>query len=184
MKIKIDHIPEEGIMLWSKEEAELYPVLAEMAQDGECRFEGPIHVSLRAKPVRDMIEAKGQLAAEVRLNCRRCLAIFSSALKRPFRLYFTHEMDECADAATEGGAELSADDVGLIQFKGDVVDFTEAIQEQVVLAVPDWPLCAQDCRGLCPRCGRNLNQEKCQCDTAISDDRFAVLKNLKIEKPT
>lgn len=180
MKLRIDTLPEEGMLLWSKEDTGSYPILAEMAESGECRFGGPIHVSLRAKPVREMIEAKGQLEASVHLGCRRCLREFPLTLKRPFRLYFTDEPDP-EDDDSEEGKELSADDIGLIRFRGDTIDFTEAIQEQVVLALPDWALCAETCQGLCPRCGTDLNQGSCGCDTGVVDDRFAVLKNLKLE---
>lgn len=180
MKIRVDTIPEEGILLWSKEETASYPILADMAEKGECRFDGPIHVSLRAKPVREMIEAKGQLEASAHLGCRRCLREFPLTLKRPFRLYFTDEPDPRADDSEEG-AELSAEEIGLIRFSGDTIDFTDAIQEQVVLALPDWALCDETCQGLCPRCGTNLNLETCRCDTGAGDDRFAVLKTLKLE---
>jgi uncharacterized protein len=181
LKIQIDNIPEEGILLWSKEAAETYPVLAEMVASGECRFEGPIHVSLRARPVREMIEAEGQIETNVRLPCRRCLEPFDCNLKRRFRLFFTREMPEFDDADGEEGAELSADDVGLTLFRGDAIDFTDVIQEQAVLALPNWALCSENCRGLCPRCGANLNQAACGCETDVADDRFAVLKNLRIE---
>jgi len=181
LKIQIDNIPEEGILLWSKEAADAYPVLADMVRAGECRFEAPIHVSLRAKPVREMIEAEGRLETAVRLPCRRCIASFDQPVKRRFRSYFTREMPEFDNDEGEEGAELSADDIGLTLFKGDAIDLTDALQEQVVLALPDWALCGEDCRGLCPKCGANLNTETCGCDAEVADDRFAVLKNLKIE---
>lgn len=181
MKIRIDNIPEAGILLWSKEAAGTYPVLAEMVESGECRFEGPVHVSLRAKPVREMIEAEGQIETRVRLPCRRCIEPFDRNVKRRFRLYYTQEMPEFDGADGEDGAELSADDIGLTLFQGDAIDFTDAIQEQVVLALPNWALCGENCRGLCPQCGANLNKESCGCETDAVDGHFAVLKNLKIE---
>jgi uncharacterized protein len=56
------------------------------------------------------------------------------------------------------------------------------IQEQVVLAFPLRTFCKPDCRGLCPQCGADLNSEECDCDQTPHAGKFAVFKNLKIDK--
>jgi uncharacterized protein len=59
-----------------------------------------------------------------------------------------------------------------------VLDLTEAIRQYALLAVPMKPLCREDCAGLCPGCGRNLNQGGCDCPPQEADPRWAKLKNL------
>ena len=66
-------------------------------------------------------------------------------------------------------------------FEGDVIDFRDAVQEQVIMAIPMQPLCREDCRGLCPGCGANLNLEKCRCRPDDVDPRLAILKKLKLD---
>jgi uncharacterized protein len=56
------------------------------------------------------------------------------------------------------------------------------MQEQFYLSLPMKPLCAEDCKGLCPVCGTNLNRGTCQCQRSWDDPRFAALKNLRANK--
>ena len=60
------------------------------------------------------------------------------------------------------------------------MDLEAIIREQIILMVPLKPLCREDCRGLCPNCGANLNLESCDCKTDKSDSPFAQLAKLKI----
>ena len=70
-------------------------------------------------------------------------------------------------------------DEGVIFFNGEEIDLMEGIQEQAVLAFPIQPLCQHHCKGLCPKCGANLNKGDCGCDRRSRNSQFAVLKNLK-----
>jgi uncharacterized protein len=58
------------------------------------------------------------------------------------------------------------------------IDLTEAIRQYALLTVPMKALCKQDCAGLCPRCGQNLNQGKCDCPAEETDPRWARLNEL------
>ena len=53
------------------------------------------------------------------------------------------------------------------------------VREEVLLAIPDAPLCRDDCPGLCPVCGADLQTAPCGCETAVGDDRWAVLDQLR-----
>jgi uncharacterized protein len=55
----------------------------------------------------------------------------------------------------------------------------DVLREQVLLAVPLKAICREDCKGLCPQCGKNLNLETCSCDNAITDPRWGALKDLR-----
>ena len=74
--------------------------------------------------------------------------------------------------------ELKEQDMGIVMFQGDDIDFTDAVQEQVMLALPMAPVCRENCRGLCTLCGSNLNKGDCGCNRTPSDSRFDVLSSL------
>ena len=74
-----------------------------------------------------------------------------------------------------------AEELGVVLFEGDQIDFRAIIQEQVILAIPMQPICRQDCRGLCARCGANLNDGPCDCRGDDVDPRLAILKTLKFD---
>ena len=77
--------------------------------------------------------------------------------------------------------ELNSGDMGVVYFQGEKIDLKYTIQEQVVMGFPIRALCKQDCKGLCPKCGADLNEDLCDCDRSSSPGKFAVLKNLKLE---
>ena len=63
-------------------------------------------------------------------------------------------------------------------YRDERIELSQMILEQIVLALPMKPLCQPDCRGLCPQCGANRNQESCSCAPDTSDPRWAGLKEL------
>ena len=60
-----------------------------------------------------------------------------------------------------------------------LIDIFYVLQQQVYLALPDKKICKPECQGLCPKCGANLNEERCKCSTTPESSPFAVLKKLK-----
>ena len=74
--------------------------------------------------------------------------------------------------------ELTAEQMDLIPFNGSRIDLRQAVAEQVLLALPIKPLCSRQCKGLCPRCGLNLNHGPCQCPPQEPAGPFAALKVL------
>jgi uncharacterized protein len=180
--IHIDEIKNEGLILDIEESAEAFPVLQEMADTGECLFLERIRIHLRAFRVHEMIEVEGRVATRVRLSCSRCLKDFDLPLEETFALTFTQQLPEVMEEAEEEGAELSAEDMGLILFHGDEIELTDEIQQQVIIALPVRPLCSESCKGLCPRCGADLNDGECGCEREDFNIKFAALKNFKVEK--
>jgi uncharacterized protein len=116
---------------------------------------------------------RGSLRGEVLGSCARCLEEYRFGLDQPFSFVLTPRA-----AAGSGSAALSADDLVLSSYEGDEVDLTPLVYEQAILALPTRPLCRDTCRGLCPRCGANLNQGACGCAAAPGDPRLAVLHTL------
>jgi uncharacterized protein len=78
---------------------------------------------------------------------------------------------------------VNVDDLELSVYQGEEVDLSPLIREQVLLALVDRPLCREDCRGLCPRCGVNLNERECGCVAETPAPRLAVLRTLKVARP-
>jgi len=85
-----------------------------------------------------------------------------------------------SEGAWEGeGIRTKSDDLDISFYKGDRIDLTELIKEQILLYLPMQPLCSTDCKGLCPKCRKSLKDGPCNCEVKEIDPRFEVLKKLK-----
>jgi uncharacterized protein len=116
---------------------------------------------------------QGSLRGEVVGTCARCLEEYAFPLDQSFRFVLTPRV-----AADAGQAALSADDLMLSSYEGEEVDLTPLVYEQTLLGLPTRPLCRDSCRGLCSRCGGNLNLGPCDCPAAPADPRLAILHTL------
>jgi uncharacterized protein len=80
-----------------------------------------------------------------------------------------------------GRDELSVTDaeaeIGYYQGEGLLLE--DAVREQVLLALPLKMICREDCKGLCPQCGKNLNEGDCSCTAPVQDLRWAALKEIR-----
>ena len=83
-----------------------------------------------------------------------------------------------AENTGEVEQEIGDDDLATAYYREGMLDLVELMREQFVLALPMKPLCAEDCRGLCPECGTNLNKGQCGCTPRWEDPRLAALKSL------
>ena len=126
--------------------------------------------------------ASGTFKGHVMVACSRCVNPVKLAIEEKLLVTFMPIAELPADdddAGGEDGAEVDAEDLDLFPFDGETVDLEPLLREQFVLAVPYAPLCAEDCKGLCPQCGIDRNTASCQCQPPI-DPRLAPLKGLKI----
>lgn len=118
-----------------------------------------------------ILEVTGQILGEARFVCGRCLEPYSAKVEIPFQENFKEGLPE-SDQETE-----------VSWYQGDSIDITETVRENLILSEPFKQVCREDCRGLCPHCGKNLNMESCTCTTDAINPKFAVLqKLLKHEK--
>jgi len=180
MRIHLDQLTERELLLEFEEKPETFPVLADMIKQKECDVLVPIKIRLRVYKVRDIVEVEGNLETRVRLVCSRCLQEYEAQMASDFSLTYTRDVaDGIAASNHHKELELTAQDLGLIFFNGEEIDLIEGIQEQAVLALPLQPLCQQQCKGLCSKCGADLNKEDCTCDRTPKNSQFAALKNLK-----
>jgi uncharacterized protein len=140
----------------------------------DARITGAVSLS---KHGRDIL-VRGQLSGHLELACSRCLESFTSPVATDFDLLLVPGPGPGAAAAEE--EELSQADLDLDYYTGEVVDLESLLREQIILLIPVKPLCDEACKGLCPKCGANLNSETCHCRPEAVNSPFADLAKLKM----
>ena len=181
LRIHIEQLKERSVFLEVECPADRFPVLRQMMSAGECEFAAPIQIRLNAARIGEMVEVEGEFQTSLQLSCGRCLKQFLSPLQAAFALTYTQETSAADSGGGSKRAPADAEEAGLLRFRGDSVDLRDGIQEQVILSLPLRPLCGEECRGLCPRCGADLNQGSCSCRPASADNAFAALRKLTLE---
>ncbi len=109
---------------------------------------------------------------EVIFFCGRCGSEFPGRIEGTVQTYFTTDREECE----EGGEES---EIRYISPEADALDISQDVWDAIVLSLPSTPLCRLECRGLCQRCGVNLNKTSCRCSGKDNDSRWDGLKNIK-----
>jgi uncharacterized protein len=113
---------------------------------------------------------KGNFNTNLFLRCSRCLSDFSD----PLKVIIEEEYFPIMDVDT-GIMLPSPEEPGSFTIDDhNIMDISEAIRQYTLMALPIKPLCRQDCSGLCPTCGANMNEEKCDCTPEI-DPRWEKL---------
>jgi len=121
------------------------------------------------------IRLNGELATRLELLCARCLEPVAQDVTRKFDLLYR-------PLGTDAGNEelsVTVAEAEVGYYQGDGLLLEDAIREQVLLAVPLKVVCRQDCKGLCPTCGKNRNTEPCSCAPPLGDPRWSALKDLR-----
>ena len=132
----------------------------------------PLAVDLTAREVGDGVLVRGTLQTAVRLSCRRCLEPVEEEIDAHVDLLVAPPME---------GEEEGADGEVYPLPRGDTLDLTDAVREHVVLETPALALCREECRGLCPTCGADLNQGDCDCVPAAAESPWDALKNVEFD---
>ena len=99
---------------------------------------------------------------------------FNDVLEQPFKIYL-------ADEEGVNALRLCENDDYVVPVEG-MIDVSEMLIEQILLDFPYRHLCKEDCKGLCPKCGKDLNEGSCGCPTDDPDPRFDVLRKLLEDK--
>ncbi len=147
MKIELKGIPPEGITRREDED----PALFDLREPG-LELNSPVHCRIQARLVSGFLLVKGEISFEVRFTCSRCLARFTRTI-----------------SVTDFQYRLRIEDPDRL------IDLTDKIREDIILALPYKPLCSEECRGLCPTCGVNLNSGSCDCRTQQAGNPFSEL---------
>ncbi len=205
MKVKIDEVPSTGLHLrWTEPPTCLDERLGcKVADLPEVRT--PIEADLVAARAGRAVAAVGRIGAAVGLACGRCLRPVDSRFDLRVAFMFVPPRDRSAAAGRDRSAsgraaraedeeldnpldrldlsglpfELPGNDLEVLEYVGPEIDLTQVVVDQVVLALPLQPLCSDTCKGLCRRCGYDLNLGQCACADDRGDPRFAALMSLK-----
>jgi uncharacterized protein len=131
----------------------------------------PIEAELTILPQKDGCLIRGRIAGAVKQPCDRCAEEVEVQIDESFEVY-----EDIRDGESGPDAET------WLRRKDKVLELDVAglLWEQFLLVMPDHPLCAPDCRGICPGCGQDLNTGTCTCDGGEGDPRMAALRNLKL----
>ena len=166
MKIRFGEIPEEGLRLEIKDES-WFP-------DHELQRSGPVSaiVILKRNGV-DRVLFTGEIETIISFECDRCLENYSLDLACSFKLDLEYADSRRLEPEEH---EISPSEMDMIYLEEPVVDVFEILSQQIFLMIPGKHLCQETCRGLCPRCGTNLNLESCTCKQELKSSPFAVLK--------
>jgi uncharacterized protein len=104
---------------------------------------------------------RGEIKAEVAVACARCLKPVPLRVEIPFDLLYA---SEDPGGSRTGEIELHARDLDFSVYERDEIDLDALVLEQIELDLPSRALCREDCQGLCPECGGDLNLEQCSCN--------------------
>ncbi len=144
----------------------------------------PFSLALRAHRMAEDLYLEGSITGVLDLECSRCLACYRHALHETFRLVL-EPAGARVPADPEGAGALTRDGLCLEEeiesgwYRGSELDLGAFLHEIVALALPVKPLCHEDCAGLCPRCGADLNMDPCKCAEVPADSPFAALAALR-----
>ena len=177
MKIRIDDLKNKTAHLSDEESLEGYPTLLALQNVGEISFLAPLRIDLTIAREYDHIRVNGRVETRMALNCARCLAEFRININSPFTIFYMRAVG----LADDEDVELAEEDLITATYEGDEIDFTSEIAEQIILAIPLKPLCREDCQGLCPACGVDLNVAECACGRNDVNFKFSPLEYLKID---
>lgn len=174
MHIEVERLDEAGESF-----AHTYAPGALALNDERANLIAATSVAGTASRKGEQVRVSGKLTGTAEVGCDRCL--------RPVALPLAIEFDvqyipaEIARGVAEN-IELLDEDLNASVYDDGAVDIDELVREQVLLTLPLRILCQEDCKGLCPTCGADLNTETCGCEQREIDPRWAALADLKNSK--
>jgi uncharacterized protein len=149
--------------------ANLGELAPELAETGGAVLSGPI----RLMHTNTGILVQGRLRAQVQMSCARCL----EPVAVPLEVTVEEVFSPTIDILTGKSITPEEEDQALWIDEHHILDLSEVIRQDVLLAIPMSVTCREDCRGLCPNCGQDLNQGKCSCEPE-PDPRWGPLLDL------
>jgi len=137
---------------------------------------GPVGVSISIYRAGSKFVLNGEVSGKLCARCDRCLDVFEKDFSTAFEVYLMFPAE--GDFMEE--TELDDQDMGVDFVTGDEVDLAAIAREQIYLAIPMKLLCSENCAGICPGCGANLNREPCRCKrekTSLGSQIERIIKN-------
>ncbi|HKY73347.1 MAG TPA: DUF177 domain-containing protein [Nitrospira sp.] len=164
--------------------------------DTDAKLRGPVSVSLDLAKADDMIAVTGVLEGTAVRQCVRCLKDYDDALAFSVHAAFAREGKESKVGArqpktgdprkgrpgavkTELDVEPEDEGDDRYFYQGDHIELAPMLREHIILASPMQPLCRENCAGLCPQCGKDLNEGPCQCPAEAPPTAIRVIRTTK-----
>lgn len=136
----------------------------------EDPFYGSFKSSVKLNKLHDQIILSVNSTFKVKFECDRCGSVYKTKLNNDYQMvYLMNEAPEETDAIN----------VSYLNRDADKIDISSDVREFALLSVPMKKLCSEECRGLCPNCGKDLNKEQCSCNNDEIDPRWKPLIDLK-----
>lgn len=139
--------------------------LSSVALNGVHPFVSPVEVKGSVRSRDGFPRLSAEVSFDFSVPCDRC----AEKIDRRFRYSFSHILVRSLE---------DGDEDRYVEVKNDTLDLDELMREDILLELPTKFLCREDCRGLCPVCGKNLNEGPCGCEAPKGDPRLQVLKDL------
>lgn len=173
MIINIEQIGENGLHVRTSRKPEWVTNIPEISDEASnIAMEGDVVLDFRVDKILNEISVKGKIGCVIHCLCSRCL--------ESVRIALTPEINLLLSPGNSDKDRDSNMDFENYQYGEEEIDLSEYLKERIAISMPVKIVCNNDCRGLCSRCGTNLNYENCNCETEWVDPRFAKLKNLKV----
>lgn len=139
--------------------------------DLKCAPNKPLAAKVFILPQNKGALVRGTLEGSVDIACDRCADTFEQKIEAGFELF---------EALPEKNEEVAEEP--RVKMDGGVLHLNVGalLWEQFILALPQKPVCSKDCKGLCPKCGQNLNVKACDCEEKGGDPRMEIFRNMKI----
>jgi DUF177 domain-containing protein len=168
MKLDLSRIRQPETAVARRYEPEIFE-----GRSGSFRVLVPVDLRLTIHKDRTRFRLVGTVTTELELTCSRCLEPFRLPVDAPFDVRYLPQSENAGDER-----EVEEDDLSDAFYRDETIDLGQLMEEQFYLALPMKPLCEAACKGLCPNCGTNLNEDTCNCQVRWEDPRLASLKAL------
>ena len=114
---------------------------------------------------------RASVATTAEVPCDRCVAVVRRPLGSGYQMHYVWEESDAE--------QIAPSEVQVIMPGQTVIDLADDVRQTVLLSFPLKNVCREDCRGLCPQCGKNLNEGACDCKETLVDGRWDKLKELQ-----
>lgn len=136
----------------------------------EIPFEGNVEVNVELKKAHNQIILDSAVLIDAKFECDRCTASFNRTLSTNYKMVYLLGVEP---------VESESDNIIYLSYETDMIDISNDVRDFSLLSLPMKRLCSEDCKGLCYKCGKNLNEGDCSCIKEETDTRWLPLIELK-----
>ncbi len=136
----------------------------------ESPFEGNVDVEVELRKTRNQIILDSTVFVNTGFECDRCTTHFNRLLRANYKMVYLQGVES---------VESGSDNIVYLSPEADVIDISNDVRDFSMLSIPMKKLCSEDCKGLCYKCGKNLNEGECTCSKDETDARWLPLMELK-----